>query len=78
MAAGPPASSRRPAFIEDAGRNLSAYSPDLPGCVATGATIEETERNMVAAIQIHVDGLREDGLPIPDSNTRAEYVVVGV
>ena len=51
-------------IIEDAGTNYSAYSPDLPGCVATGATREETERNMDEAIQIHIGGLVEDGLPI--------------
>ena len=63
--------------IEDAGENYSAYSPDLPGCVATGATREETERNMYEAIQMHIEGLREDGLPIPESSALAEYVVVG-
>jgi len=63
--------------IENAGSNFSAYSPDLPGCVATGATHEETERNMYAAIQMHIEGLREDGLPIPESSTVAEYLVVG-
>lgn len=46
--------------IEDAGANFSAYSPDLPGCVATGATREETEHNMDQAIQMHVQGLIED------------------
>jgi len=64
--------------VEDAGRNYSAYSPDLPGCVATGATQEEAEKNMYEAVQLHVDGLREDGLPIPNSSAIAEYVVVGV
>ena len=63
--------------IENAGENFSAYSPDLPGCVATGATQEETERNMYEAIQMHIDGLREDGLPIPQSSAVAEYLVVG-
>lgn len=63
--------------IEDAGGNYSAYSPDLPGCVAAGATREETERSMYEAIQMHLDGLREDGLPIPESTAFAEYVVVG-
>jgi predicted RNase H-like HicB family nuclease len=63
--------------VEDAGRNFSAYSPDLPGCVATGATQDEAERNMYEAIQLHIEGLREDGLPIPSSNSIAEYVVVG-
>lgn len=63
--------------IEDAGENFSAYSPDLPGCVATGATREETERNMYQAIQMHIEGLLEDGLPIPQSSAVAEYLVVG-
>ena len=64
-------------IIEDAGENYSAYSPDLPGCVATGATREETEQRMCEAIQMHIEGLREDGLPIPESSAFAEYVVVG-
>ena len=63
--------------IENAGNNLSAYSPDLPGCVATGETREETEKNMYEAIQLHLEGLREDGLPIPASESFAEYLVVG-
>jgi len=65
-------------IVEDAGNNFSAYSPDLPGCVATGDTREETEKNMHEAIQLHIVGLREDGLPIPTSTSIAEYVVVGV
>lgn len=64
-------------IIEDAGENFSAYSPDLPGCVATGATHGETERNMYEAIQLHIEGLREGGLPIPESTAVAEYVLVG-
>jgi predicted RNase H-like HicB family nuclease len=64
-------------IIEEAGDNYSAYSPELPGCVATGATHDETERNMYEAIQMHIEGLREDGLPIPQSSAFAEYVVVG-
>jgi predicted RNase H-like HicB family nuclease len=63
--------------IEDAGDNFSWYSPDLPGCVATGATREEAERSMYEAIQMHIEGLIEDGLPIPQSTAFAEYVVVG-
>jgi len=63
--------------VEDAGQNYSAYSPDLPGCVATGATQDEVEKNMYEAIQLHIEGLREDGLPIPSSTSIAEYVVVG-
>ena len=64
--------------IENAGTNFSAYSPDLPGCVATGDSREETEKNMYEAIQMHLEGLREDGLPIPVSEAVAEYLVVGV
>jgi predicted RNase H-like HicB family nuclease len=63
--------------VEDAGSNYSAYSPDLPGCVATGETHEDVEKNMYEAIQLHIEGLREDGLPIPVSTSIAEYVVVG-
>ncbi len=63
--------------VENAGQNYSAYSPDLPGCVATGATRDDAEKNMYEAIQLHIDGLKEDGLPIPSSNATADYVVVG-
>ncbi|MCL4369871.1 MAG: type II toxin-antitoxin system HicB family antitoxin [Chloroflexi bacterium] len=62
--------------IEKAGANYSAYSPDLPGCVATGDTREEAERNMYEAIQMHVQGLLEDGLPVPASQATAEYVAI--
>ncbi len=62
--------------IEKANDNYSAYSPDLPGCVATGATREEAERNMHEAIEMHVKGLREDRLPIPESHSFAEYVAI--
>jgi len=62
--------------IEKANGNYSAYSPDLSGCVATGVTREETEQNMREAIEMHVRGLQEDGLPIPESNSFAEYVAV--
>lgn len=55
---------RYPVIIET-GENFSAYVPDLPGCVSTGATIEEIERNIREAIELHLAGLREDGLPIP-------------
>ncbi len=58
--------------VEDAGANFSAYSPDLPSCVATGATREAAEKNMIAAIQLHIEGLKEDGLPIPSSTATAE------
>jgi predicted RNase H-like HicB family nuclease len=62
--------------IEKAEGNYSAYAPDLPGCVATGATIEEVEAEMREAIAFHVEGLREDGLPVPVPTSRVEYVDV--
>ena len=62
--------------IEKAGRNYSAYSPDLPGCIATGRTHEETAINMHEAIEMHVQGMIEDKLPIPESHTFAEYIAV--
>ncbi len=62
--------------IEKAESNYAAYVPDLPGCVATGATVEETERSIREAIEIHVEGLRADGLPIPEPSSRVEYVDV--
>lgn len=62
--------------IEEAGLNYSAYVPDLPGCVATGATVEETERLLREAIELHVEGMREDGVPIPEPSSRVDYVEV--
>jgi len=62
--------------IEKAEGNYSAYVPDLPGCIATGATIEETEREIQEAIEFHLEGLRADGLPIPEPSSRVEYVEV--
>lgn len=60
-----------------AGENYSAYAPDLPGCVATGATIEQVEREMHDAIAFHLEGLREAGQPIPEpSDLTATYVDV--
>jgi predicted RNase H-like HicB family nuclease len=62
--------------IEKADGNYSAYSPDLRGCIATGATREEAEQNMYQAIEMHINGLREDGLPVPESTSFAEYVAI--
>ena len=62
--------------IEKAEGNYSAYVPDLPGCVATGATAEEAEAQIREAIEFHLDGLREDGSPIPPPASRVEYVDV--
>ncbi len=63
-------------IIEKANGNFSAYSPDLPGCIATGKTQEEVARNMHDAIEMHLQGLREDDLPIPQPSVVAEYVTV--
>lgn len=60
--------------IEKAGANFSAYVPDLPGCVATGATVPEVEIEIRDAIRFHVEGLREDGLTVPAPTSLAEYV----
>jgi predicted RNase H-like HicB family nuclease len=62
--------------IEKAEGNYSAYVPDLPGCVATGFTVAEVEAGIMEAILFHVEGLREDGLPIPAPESQVEYVDV--
>ena len=63
--------------VERANGHFSAYSPDLPGCIATGATTEETTSRMHEAIGLHIRGLREDHLPIPEPSATAAYVEVG-
>ena len=60
--------------IEKAGGNFSAYVPDLPGCIATGATVAEVESEIRLAIRFHIDGLEEDSLPVPAPTSMAEYV----
>jgi predicted RNase H-like HicB family nuclease len=62
--------------IEKAENNYAAYVPDLPGCVTTGNSIEETERQIREAIEFHIRGLREDGLPIPEPSSQVNYVEV--
>lgn len=62
--------------IEKVQNNYSAYVPDLPGCVATGATIDEVEAQIREAIEFHLDGLREDGAQIPQPSSRVEYIEV--
>jgi predicted RNase H-like HicB family nuclease len=62
--------------IEDAGPNFSAYVLDVPGCVATGATLAEAEAAIREAIAFHLEGLRQDGSPIPPASSRVEYVEV--
>ena len=63
-------------IIEKSNNNYSAYSPDLPGCAATGITQEEVENNMHQAVEMHVKGLAEDNIPIPQTHSFAEYVAV--
>jgi predicted RNase H-like HicB family nuclease len=62
--------------IEKAENNYAAYVPDLPGCVTTAGTVEETERQIREAIEFHIRGLREDGLPIPEPSSKVNYVEV--
>ncbi len=56
-------------IIEKAEHNYGAWVPDLPGCISTGKTIEETKRNIQEAIEFHLEGMREDGLPVPEPTT---------
>ena len=63
--------------IERTPSNYAAYVPDLPGCIATGATVEEVERNIREAIEMHLEGLREDNQPIPEPQTATLLVEVG-
>lgn len=60
--------------VEKAGDNYSAYVPDLPGCASTGNTVDETRRNIREAISFHLEGLREDGVPIPSPTSLCEYI----
>jgi len=60
--------------IEKTLNNYSAYAPDLPGCAATGAILSEVQRQIKEAIEFHLEGLREDGLPIPEPTTLCDYV----
>ena len=63
--------------IEKARNNYAAYAPDVPGCVTTGKTPEETLENMQKALEFHIKGLIEDGLPVPDAVTQSAYAKVG-
>lgn len=62
--------------VEKAGNNYSAYAPDLPGCIATGSSVKEAEQEISEAIKFHIDGLREDGLPIPAPSSVVEYLEI--
>ena len=63
-------------IFEKTDTGYSSYSPDLPGCVATGETKEETEQNMYEAIEMHIEGLIEDKIPIPEPTSFSEYIVL--
>ncbi|MEE9212146.1 MAG: type II toxin-antitoxin system HicB family antitoxin [Phycisphaeraceae bacterium] len=67
-------SARYAVIIERSKDGYGAYVPDLPGCVAVGDTVEEVERLIREAIEFHIEGLREDGLPIPEPTTLCEYI----
>lgn len=62
--------------VEKAKSSYAGYVPDLPGCVATGKTVKETERRIQEAIEIHVQGLRDDGLPVPRQLSVVDYVEI--
>jgi predicted RNase H-like HicB family nuclease len=62
--------------IEKAENNYAAYVPDLPGCVTTGQTVEEVEREIREAIEFHIRGLREEGLPVPEPSSKVNYIDV--
>lgn len=62
--------------IEHAGANFSAYAPDVPGCVATGSTLEEAEREMREALEFHIEGMRADGIAVPAPSSTVRYVDV--
>ena len=62
--------------VERTETGFSAYSPDVPGCVTSGRTEEETEANMKEAIAFHLDGLRQEGLPVPRPSARSAYVTI--
>ena len=65
-------------IIEKANGNYSAYSPDLPGCVATGMSIEKTLSRMKDAIQFHIEGLKKEGLAIPEPSSSAKYIEISI
>jgi len=69
---------RYPVIIERARKNYSAYSPDLPGCVATGATIKETLSRMRTAIKFHLEGLKKEGCDIREPSTKVKYLEISV
>ena len=63
-------------IIEKTKNNYSAYIPDVPGCIATGKTPEEAREELIEALKMHLDGIAEDGLPIPEPIAQADYVAI--
>jgi predicted RNase H-like HicB family nuclease len=63
-------------IIEKGPHNYSAYVPDVPGCVATGRTVEETKRSMAEALAVHLEGMQDDGDPIPEPTSLCDYVEI--
>jgi len=63
-------------IVEKTETGYSAYSPDVPGCASTGQTKQEVERNIQEAIQFHVEGLRDEGYPVPEPSTYSSYIDV--
>ncbi len=63
-------------IIEKIKNNYSAYLPDVSGCIATGKTIEETKNNIKEALLIHLEGLKNDGLPSPEARSKVDYIAV--
>ena len=63
-------------IFEKANDNYSAYSPDIPGCIASGKTHEEAEKNIKEAISFHIEGLEKDGLPLPEPASSTEYIEI--
>ena len=63
-------------ILEETETGYSAYSPDLAGCVATGKNQEETEQRMYEAIEMHIEGMLEDNIPIPEPKTTSEFVII--
>ncbi len=63
-------------IFEKAGNNYSAYSPDIPGCIATGSTRDEVEKNIRQAISFHIERLAKDGLPLPEPASFTEHIEV--
>jgi len=63
-------------IFEKEGKNYSAYSPDVPGCIATGSSRKEAEKNIKEAVSFHIEGLKNDGLPVPEPSSSTEYIEV--